>query len=252
MEKMNDLLGGEASCRLVEYHDPRLVVDSARDFHHLSLSGAEKRYWRRGVDMEVERLQELLSLDVESAEAGQQLFVAELDVLGGRHRRHQTCFLVDHTDTGGERVARPVEMGRLAANEDLAGGQSDGAGDCLAERRLAGPVLADQRVNLSRTKLEIDAIDGMDAAIDLAAVDHSQYRTLGGDRRLVGVPRQLFDIAHGIAPDVSSSACPCPLEMMTRPCAVSQAAVTPWQRPPTRLCRLSMTSPSSSIRAMRP
>src|ERR1700727_283078 len=44
-------------------------------------------------------------------------------------------------------------MGRLAGDEDLSGAQSDGAGDCLAERRLAGPVLADQRVNLSRTKL---------------------------------------------------------------------------------------------------
>ena len=143
-------------------------------------------------------------------------------------------------------------MGRLAADEDLAGGQFDGAGDCLAERRLAGAVLADQCMYLSGTKLEIDAIDGMDAAIDLAAVDHPQHRTLSGGRLLDGVSRQLFDIVHGFAPDVSSNACPCPLETMTRPCAVSQAAVTPWQRPPTRLCRLSMTSPSSSILAMRP
>ena len=82
---MNDLFGGEAGCRLVEYHDPRPVVDSARDFDHLSLGGAEERYRRRGIDMEVERLQELLRLDIESAEAGQQLFVAELDVLGCRH-----------------------------------------------------------------------------------------------------------------------------------------------------------------------
>ena len=81
---MNDLLGGEASCRLIEYHDPRLVVDSARDFDHLSLGCAEDRYRRRGVDMEVKGLQ-AARLDIESTEAGQQLFVAELDVLGCRH-----------------------------------------------------------------------------------------------------------------------------------------------------------------------
>src|ERR1700722_12174016 len=69
---------------------------------------------------------------------------------------------------------------------------------------------------------------------------------------LEGVSRQLFDFVYGFAPDVSNNARPCPWETMTRPCAVSQAAVTPWQRPPTRLCRLSMTSPSSSILAMRP
>src|SRR3984885_3752483 len=143
-------------------------------------------------------------------------------------------------------------MGRLPPALDLSGGQFDGASDCLAERRLAGPVLADQCMYLSGTKLEIDVIDGMDAAIDFAAVGHPQHRAPGGGRLRGGLPRQLFDIAHGFAPDVSSNAHPCPLETMTRPCAVSQAAVTPWQRPPTRLCRLSTTLPSSSIRAMRP
>src|ERR1700721_3772927 len=92
-------------------------------------------------------------------------------------------------------------MGRLAADEDLAGGQFDCAGDCLAERRLAGAVLADQCMYLSGTKLEIDAIDGVDTAIDLAAVDHSQHRTLSGGRLLDGVSRQLFAIVHGFAPD---------------------------------------------------
>ena len=131
---------------------------------------------RRRVDVEVERLQELLRLDVERAEAGEQLFVAELDVLRRRHGRHQAGFLVDHADAGGERVARRLEIDRLAVDAVGAGGEPDRAGDRLAERRFAGAVLADQRVHLAGVEVEIDPLDGMHAAIDLAAVGDAEHR----------------------------------------------------------------------------
>ena len=37
---------------------------------------------------------------------GEQLLVAEFDVLRRSHRRHQAGFLIDHADAGGERIAR--------------------------------------------------------------------------------------------------------------------------------------------------
>ena len=55
-EEMDDLLGRQARGRLVEDDDARLVVDGARDLHHLPLGGAKKRHRRCRIDMEVERL----------------------------------------------------------------------------------------------------------------------------------------------------------------------------------------------------
>jgi len=43
----------------------------ARDLDHLLLGGAEQADRRRRIDVEVERLQQLLRLDVEGAEARQ-------------------------------------------------------------------------------------------------------------------------------------------------------------------------------------
>ena len=63
-------------------------------------------------------MQQLLRLDVERAEPRQQLFVAELDVLRRRHRRHQARLLIDHADAGGERVARLLEIDALAVDID--------------------------------------------------------------------------------------------------------------------------------------
>ena len=111
-------------------------------------------------------------------EAGDQLLLAEFDVLRRGHGRHQAGFLIDHADTGGERIARPLEIDELAVDVILAGGQLDGAGDRLAERRLAGAILADQPVNLAGIEIEIDVFDGMHAAIDLAAVHDAKHRLL--------------------------------------------------------------------------
>ena len=228
VEEMDDLLGGEAGRWLVENDDPRLVVDRARDLDHLSLGGAEQRDRRRRVDVEVERLQELLRLDVESSEAGQQLFRAQLDVLRRRHRRDKAGLLIHHADPDGERVARSVEMGRLAIDDDLARGELDRARDRLAERRLAGPVLAYQGMDLAATEIEIDGLDGVDAAVDLVAVDYPEHRIGSAGCHDDAVAPQRFDVVHGFTPDVSCSTRPCPLEMMTRPCAASREEVMPW------------------------
>ena len=184
---------------------------------------------RRRVDLEIERLQQLLRLDVEGAEAREQLLVAELDVLRRRHGRHQAGFLVDHADAGGERVARRLEINRLAVDAIGAGGEPDRAGDRLAERRLAGAVLADQRVHLAGVEVEIDAFDGVHAAVDLAAVadaEHRLARVSAGVtwRRAIPKTAILFIAA---APAWCSSTRPLPFDTMTRPCAVSIAAVMP-------------------------
>ena len=64
IEEMDDFLGRQTGGRLVENDDAGIVVDSAGDLDHLPLGGAEHADRRRRIDMEIERLQELLRLDV--------------------------------------------------------------------------------------------------------------------------------------------------------------------------------------------
>ncbi len=164
MEEVDDLLRRQTRGRLVENDDARLVVDGARDLDHLLLGGAEQTDRRRRIDMEVERLQQLLGLDVEGAEARQQFLIAELDVLRRGHGRNQARLLIDHADAGAERVARLLEIDRLAVDEIIPRGEPDGARNRLAQGRFAGAVLADQRVNLAGIEVEIDRLDCMHAA----------------------------------------------------------------------------------------
>src|SRR5882757_9419393 len=83
------------------------------------------------------------------------------------------------------------------------------AGDRLAEGRLAGTVLADQRVHLAGVEIEVDVLDGMHTAVDLAAMDDVQHRLLGRDRCRYGSGQHLV---HVRPPERSSSTWPLPLE----------------------------------------
>ena len=76
--------------------------------------------------------------------------VAEHDVLGDRERADEAEVLVHHADAFVERVARRVEVHRLAVEEDLALVRPVEAREDVGEGRLAGAVLAEQRVHLAR------------------------------------------------------------------------------------------------------
>ena len=68
------------------------------DLHHLLLAGAEARDQRGRIDVEIQRLQELLAGDVDAAQPVEPLRIGQIDVLGDRERRHQARLLVDHRD----------------------------------------------------------------------------------------------------------------------------------------------------------
>jgi hypothetical protein len=153
------------------------------------------------IHVEVEGLQQLLRLNVERAEASQQLLVAELDVLRRGHGRHQAGLLIDHADAGGERVAGAIEAGELAVDIVFAGGQPDRPGDRLAQGRFAGTVLAHQCMHFAGIEIEIDVFDGVDAAVDLAARDDAQHR----HRRRGGCLRLDHEHAHTRTPGLSDA-----------------------------------------------
>ena len=73
-------------------------------------------------------------------------------------------------------------------DEYLAGIGTDQAEQDLHERRLAGPVLANQRVNLGRTQVEVHAVVGEHVTVLLHDLAHGNAGRL--DRRRIGVLSQ--------------------------------------------------------------
>src|SRR5213075_3205549 len=90
-------------------------------------------------------------------------FQAEGDVLGDGQIGEERRLLVNDGDAAGAGARRVVVGDGLAGNfEDTYVGLV-GPGDNLDERGLAGPVLADQGVNLTGAQVKRDATQGAHA-----------------------------------------------------------------------------------------
>ena len=87
----------------------------------------------------------------------------EHDVLADREARHEVPLLVHGADAGGDRVARrgEADLAAVDGHPPLVGLVD--AGDDLDQRRLAGAVLAHQRMDLAGPKVERDAVERLDA-----------------------------------------------------------------------------------------
>jgi hypothetical protein len=97
-------------------------------------------------------------------------------------------------DEGDPRGVGGARHERRAVEQDLAGIGADDAGQDLDQRRLAGPVLAEQRQNLAPVELEVDGVAGERAAEALGDPAKRQDRPgaargCGGDRRLPALVR---------------------------------------------------------------
>ena len=125
---------------------------------------------------------------VEQAEAA--LLAAEEDVLGHRAVGHQVDLLVDRADAGRLRLLRRGELDGLAVEQDLAGILPVIAGQDLDQGRLAGAVLADQRMNLARLDLERGRAQRRDAGEALVDAVHGEKRRHGRSGYLFAAERE--------------------------------------------------------------
>ena len=85
---------------------------------------------------------------------------AEHDVLADGEDRDQHEVLVHHADPQGDGVTRTCDMRTLAVDVDLSRVRRNQAVEDVHQRRLAGAVLADQRVDLARPHAEIHVVVG--------------------------------------------------------------------------------------------
>ena len=141
---------------------------------------------RAGVDLQADILGESIDLGLGPAqvEPEPRPVQAEEHVLGDRLRWHQGEVLVDHPDARGDRVARRAEVDVPAVDPDDTLIRPVQPGEHVHERALAGPVLAEERVDLAGPEVEVDVVVGEDARERLDDADRLDgVRRRSGDGR---------------------------------------------------------------------
>ena len=169
-EEVFDVVGGQRGGGLVEHEDlggAALVVDGAGDGDDRCGRRPQRSRAVRTAStssprsaMAIPRRPSALRPPADPPEAVGAVAAPEHDVLDHVERRHQPEVLVDEAqpepwpapgDTESQRLARArrcrAGIGRVVAGEDL------------DQRRLAGPVLADEGVDLARADVMSDAVE---------------------------------------------------------------------------------------------
>ncbi len=146
---------------LVEDEQLDVLVQRLRDLHELLLADADVLDLRVRVVTQADAGEQVLGTQlrggpVDGAEAAG--LVAEEQVLGDRELRDQRELLVDDHDAGLLGLLDVREADFLALEDDLAGvgAVRVDAGEDLHQGRLAGTVLAADRVDLAGTDVERD------------------------------------------------------------------------------------------------
>ena len=185
-EQLLHLACVEAGGRLVENQDARGKVDGAGDGDDLLHRHREGGQAAPHVDIDAEATHDLGGPPPRGAEADEAEaagLAPDEQVFGYRHVRQEVDLLIDGADAGLQRVGGTFGMDLAAGDADGAAVARQHAGHGLDEGRFAGPVLAEQGMDLAGAKLEIDAVQRPDAAEGLAQpLDREDGRPLG--RRL--------------------------------------------------------------------
>ena len=178
LEQLARLLRRQHGGRLVEDQDVGAAVERLQDLDPLLLADRDVLDPRGRVDREPVALRDLAhalarALEVEEDAAVRRLG-REHDVLGDRHHRDQHEVLVHHPDAGVDRLPRRPELDLAALDVDLALVRVVEAVDDVHQRRLAGAVLAEQRVHLALEQVELDLVvreDAREALRDAAELE---------------------------------------------------------------------------------
>src|SRR3984957_2579506 len=161
--------------RLVHDDEPRLHGERAGDLNELLLGDGKVAHLRHGIALEPDALGDGFRLLSHAPPAHEQLrarFAANEHVLGDRHVGGEGELLIDGDDSSALGVVRRRKSDRLPEQLDFARIGALRAGENLKQRRLAGPVLAQERVDLGRSHFEMDVLKRTHAGKALADASH--------------------------------------------------------------------------------
>src|SRR3712207_4658450 len=168
-EELLDLPLGQGGCRLVHDHGLGLPHQGPGDGHDLLVGRREPLDAGGDAPIGAEGAQPPLRLGphgvpVQPAPAGARSVATDEQVLGNREFGEEVELLRDHGDPGFLRIPRRGELDHLATDLQRSLIWCIETVDYLHERALAGAVLADQGVHLTRAQVEIYALYGRHAA----------------------------------------------------------------------------------------
>ena len=203
LEEPLGLLRREHGGRLVEDQNPGVAIERLQDLDALLLADRELPDLRLRAHGEPVALTELLDAPLgrrrtQDGATSLATVIAEHDVLGHGERLDEPEVLMHHADPRVDGIARRVESHRLSVELDLALVRAIETGQDVRQRRLAGAVLAEERVHLAGRGLEGHAVVRDDAGEPLRDARHAH----GGSRRGAGrtgaslVCRGCGDVPH--------------------------------------------------------
>ena len=154
LEQLLRLLRRQHGGRLVEDEDVRLAVERLEDLDALLLADGDvldprAAGRRRARSARRSRGRAAPPRSMSSRTPDARRLLGEHDVLGDGHHRDEHEVLVHHPDARLDRVVRRAEPHRLALDRDLALVRVVEPVEDVHQRRLAGAVLAEERVHLA-------------------------------------------------------------------------------------------------------
>ena len=178
--------------RFVHDQQPRLVGERSCDCDELLLRNRQVTDRTPQVDSYADFLDDAPRFGHAPGAMGQPLAAMKLvrqpNVLCCREIGEQRKVLVDDLHSGFDPLDRRAVCPVGSIDKDAAGVRAFDAGDDLDQRRLAGPVLADESERLAPTDIKADGGKGVDAVVRLGnAVDtQERHGALSQCRRCCG------------------------------------------------------------------
>ncbi|MNT05926.1 hypothetical protein D3C72_1405720 [compost metagenome] len=183
-EQAVGLAGGQRRGGLVHHQDAGLEMHRARNLDQLALCDRQRVHRRVRREVRPEPCQRGFARAGHRGAVDQPVAVqmpAEVDVLGHAQVRRQAQFLVDHRDAMLACRGRAAESDRLAGDAAFGAGIGGvGAGQDLHQRRLAGAVLAHQRMDFARVDGQLHLAERFHAGKGLGDIAQRQQRRGNG------------------------------------------------------------------------
>ena len=151
LEKAFGLLRREHGSRLVQNENLRTAVEHLDDFDSLLLAHRELPNLGLGINGQAILVADARHLGIDLVVLSTKLtsMEAQDNILGHGLHGHQHEVLMDHAHPGGNGVARRIEAHALTVDEDFALIRVIETGEDIHQRRLAGAIFAQQRVDFA-------------------------------------------------------------------------------------------------------